>query len=254
MWNFNQLLRDSDFKIGMVFVVPQCHPIQDMCGDQVPIVSCNGGMGLMYPPIEVKTIPIDVTIGANITKFFSYPRVNLTIEMVEPFEGECIGRFCDGQTVKEVVGANKGCGCYVAVRSFSKVVLAHKLSISLPVEGDVDQTLCKVSSFTSRQFSDLYLSSPLPSNVTFGMLDMTDAMFQIEDAAKDVANFVNSRGGWSVYGWYKRGEIKDASNIDLNDQMRVASGDIHFHLTFARPAEDQNSAQINARKFDVNDI
>ena len=253
MWNFNLLLRDTDFKPGMVLIVPQCHPIQDMCGDQVPIISCNGGMGLMHSPITVARVPIDNSIGPNVTKFFSYPSVSLAIDIVEPFEGKCIGRFCDGQTVKEVMGGNRGCGCYTAVRNYSKVVLAHKLSIRIRVDGN-DQTLCKVSSFTSRQFSDYYLSSPLPSNVTFGMLDLTDAMFRIEEAANEVVNFVNSSGGWSVYGWYKRGEIRDASNLDLNDQMKIASGDVNFHLVYARPAQDNIWAQINQRKFNVDEL
>ena len=83
---------------------------------------------------------------------------------------------------------------------------------------------------------------------------MTDTMLEIEETAKDVAKFVNTRGGCSLYGWYKRGEIKNASNIDLNDQMRVASGAINFHLVYPRSAQNQNQAQINIRMYSVEEM
>ena len=44
-------------------------------------------------------------------------------------------------------------------------------------------------------------------------------------------------------------EIRDASNIDLNNQMNVASEHINFYLIYARPAQEQQQDALDQRKY-----
>ena len=248
MWSYNIGLRDTHFKVGMVLGVPDPDEITDMCGDQVPIIQCNGGMALMYPPVSTATVPIEAGVGSS-TRWFHYPSVRMTIRKLYAFDGSCIGKFCDGQTVKDIHGTNKGCGCYVQTRGYSKIVLVHDVTIEI---GEGESIV--INGFASRQFSDFYLSTHLSQCIQFCQLDGTPALRGIRAAARNVVNYVNVRGGWSVHGWYKRGEIKDASNLDVNETSKIASGEINFHLSLVQPRVEPQQAAHDELKFDTDSI
>ena len=48
-----------------------------------------------------------------------------------------------------------------------------------------------------------------------------------------VIGFINDHDGFTVVGWYKRGEINDSSNEESNNQ--VESSEIAFHIISIMP-------------------
>ena len=47
--------------------------------------------------------------------------------------------------------------------------------------------------------------------------------------------FINQKGGFTVIGWYKRGEINDMSNDDSNNE--VESSEIGYHIVCIYPTD-----------------
>lgn len=65
------------------------------------------------------------------------------------------------------------------------------------------------------------------------MLDYTDAYFKLEKCIQAIIEFINLNGGFTVIGWYKRGEINDVSNED--SQNEVESSEVGYHIVHIQP-------------------
>ena len=63
--------------------------------------------------------------------------------------------------------------------------------------------------------------------------------------------YVNNNGGFTVNGWYKRGEINDVSNDDI--QNEVESSDIVYHIVYMFPTNRAivNRVGLKNKKFDT---
>ena len=69
-----------------------------------------------------------------------------------------------------------------------------------------------------------------------------------------VINFYNENGGFTIIGWYKRGEINDS--IQSNDNEKVTSSIMNDHMTSIYPTKYiHNSAkETEVMKFDILEI
>ena len=63
--------------------------------------------------------------------------------------------------------------------------------------------------------------------------------WDIEDCILNVLHLINSNGGWTVIGWYKRGAITDKSllEVPLSNVVstQVAAGQINYHIVQMMP-------------------
>lgn len=72
-----------------------------------------------------------------------------------------------------------------------------------------EEGVIKVDNFSSVRFSSLYQKSVFSNQIRQNALELTDAFFDLEDAVEQVIRLINSNGGFTVIGWYKRGKITD---------------------------------------------
>ena len=90
------------------------------------------------------------------------------------------------------------------------------------------------SNFSSTKFSSFYLSQRLPGSTPVSTLRATKDFWDIEDCILNVLDLINSNGGWTVVGWYKRGVITDKSllEVPLSNVVstQVAAGQINYHI------------------------
>ena len=66
--------------------------------------------------------------------------------------------------------------------------------------------------------------------------------------------FEHRNSGFTVIGWYKRGEISDVSNKE--NENDVDAGDIGYHIVSLYPTSHVvlNSDEFKNTKFDTNSI
>ena len=74
-----------------------------------------------------------------------------------------------------------------------------------------------ISNFSSVKFSLLYQTAVFSTQVRQISLDLTDAYFDLEDAVNTNIELINDNGGFTVSGWYKRGEINDRTIVHQNN-------------------------------------
>ena len=73
-----------------------------------------------------------------------------------------------------------------------------------------------MNDFSSTKFSQIYLSNRIPADTRESSLQFTDAFFTLESTVDQVIDFINENGGFTVFGWYKRGIINDTSLVGMN--------------------------------------
>ena len=113
-----------------------------------------------------------------------------------------------------------------------------------------------ISDFSSLKFSQLYLSVDITGSCKLYMIQLTEAGINMFNTIDSCINFINSHGGFTVIGWYKRGIINNqsliaASKINFggningnakntnknisNDDMQVDYGDISYNVLHIAP-------------------
>eukprot|EP00957_Ditylum_brightwellii_P202071 15328464-Ditylum_brightwellii.AAC.1 len=69
--------------------------------------------------------------------------------------------------------------------------------------------------FSSMKFILLYLSHMLPGTVKVGTFHVSHVYFDLKDCISKSVKFINDIGGFTVWGWLKRGIINDRSLLEL---------------------------------------
>ena len=105
----------------------------------------------------------------------------------------------------------------------------------------------------SLKFSDIYLKNPFSASVKFNQLDMVTPSYDLlVDCIDDVIDYINLHGGFTVIGWYRRGEIKDISSDEIVNH--VDASDIGYKIVSIYPTNtiSINEDNLELLKFDFN--
>jgi hypothetical protein len=134
------------------------------------------------------------------TRYFMLHGV--TVEIIAPtiVRSTCGGTLCDRQITK---GNEKGCACLFNSATSSLVM---EMTARVFVGGEL---VLEAENFRSWLLTNLFI----------GDLNMTSSTddFQAENkkkmrgVIKTIVKYVNERGGWTVYGWMRRGTQLDAA-------------------------------------------
>ena len=110
----------------------------------------------------------------------------------------------------------------------SNVVLVHDLKVVYK-----DGILMYMENFSRFRFMSLYLRKNFTSSVKFHHLDGSEAYYNLQDCIDDVVDYINKNGGFTIIGWYKRGEIHDQSNEIVSSE--VESSELGYHIVSINP-------------------
>ena len=215
------------------------------------------------------TTAINQEIESNTSLGFVFNNVNLSVNYSSIIKTSCSGNLCDRQRVNDWLGV-KGCGCYGMSPNSSSLVIQHAISMTTSQNGQMNML-----EFSSLKFSKLYLNGDIPGSCKLYMLQLTDSSMQLIESIDDCIELINSHGGFTIVGWYKRGQITDKSMITAvalnstsnqnynNNQetVHVDSGDISHHIVQIIPYNhdflDKNTElgqKLHDLKFDVLNI
>lgn len=270
LWSKNVNLRDNGaVSIGAFIRIPSPLPIEAYMRCDIPLIVSHSPCILLTPPSTVSQISMNFAIESHTSLGFVYNNARVNVNYSSPIKTTCSGNFCDRQRISDW-NNSRGCGCYGMSPNSTSLVFQHSISINT-----IDQTL-KMDDFSSNKFSKLYLNGDIPGSVKIYMLQLTEAFINMYESMERCIDLINSNGGFTVVGWYKRGVINDKSLIATNsiangttnntsftntDDVQVDSGDISYHIVNISPTNknflDSTSVlggRLNALKFDVTSI
>lgn len=230
--------------VGQVFAILEPSPTSDKKKlGPLPIISSSHQIipllnSKSNRPINHVLKPyIPKTIQAGNQRYFvvhgvtdiSMPLFCLTDEYT------CPGRQCDkSQTLyKEQV-----CGCCYQHRSGCHFVGEFTLVFSNPFPKNVhDSDTVQVSKFRSSRTTDVFFK-----DIKAFCDEYQPKMHQkaLRNKIKTMVTHVNDNGGWTLAGWFRKGEVID--NLGGKEEEKVISTTVQLHLSYVCPTTlDLNS-------------
>ena len=248
--------------VGSIIRYPSPHPITTYMRNDIPMLNSNTSSVVLKIPRAFYPIPMRRIIEADNTSAFVVNGTRLNVYTTTPIATSCRGKLCDKQRVSDWnMNRNKGCGCYGMHANASAMAFMHAIMAS----NDRTEETYHMNDFSSTRFTGLYTTGQVPPSASCTVLDKAHHQqgIQLIDCMNNCVNYINSHGGFTIIGWYKRGLIDDKSLITLNnaDNRQVQSGDISHHIVSIMPTNRDFLQRrsplfiaLTARKFNVNDM
>ena len=104
----------------------------------------------------------------------------------------------------------------------SNLVYQHKIQVSYKKE-----KLFTMNNFSSYKFDEMFLSENFSKSVNISDLEKDTLVENFNNAIDALTGYVNNNGGFTVYGWYKRGEKDDKSS---DEDAKTGSSEFVYHI------------------------
>ena len=266
IWNHNFNNRDNgNITIGSFFRVISPSPIDDYLSSEIPVLLTNNPLILLKTPLVMIPVLMNDSIGSNESLAFVLIKCSVTSLQQTVIATKCHGCFCDRQRVMDWMNV-KGCGCY-GMSSFMTNLAINQV---IKVDHDNQKKPLKMTGFSSQKFNQLFMTGEIPIHCKVAVFQLTTDFFKLSSCIKKCLAFINQHGGFIVLGWYKRGEINDASLVEVavneNPGQKVMNvgkveGGICYHFVHLFPfnpdfhdEKSKLSKELAKLKFNVSEI
>ena len=254
IWNRNPDFRDNGtITVGSFVRIVNPAPIERFM-QTIPLVCTDMRAVALRKPSLYNAIPINNNLDGNQAKAFVYNHSELQINRFSVLTSNCTGLHCDKQDVASETRST--CGCYGGSPFRSN--LAFIFGISFRTQDGQTRVMPNFSSLT---FQKLFLTAPIPPEVTAASLQGTDIGLELEDSIVRQVRFGNANDAWTKVGWAKRGLTTDQALVGgtINDENRISAQDINVHVVEIIPTNRDLLSpttaigrQFRNMRFDVN--
>ena len=210
--------------------------------DDVPILEFDTGVCMYHTPDDWSQLEVQLQrITSNHTRGFCLTGCKLRLTHTAALQTTCAGLFCDKQRMQEIITKGYCCACYSSRTMVTDLIMAHDLT-AYDAE---NQFLFKHKGFSSERFQLLYQTSSFPKSITIAKLNEINVIDSIENACKKMLKSINKRSGFTIQGWYKRGEMND---VGVEDN-KIESDTVNYHITSISLSQKDDTQHI--KKYDV---
>ena len=219
-------------------------PCERFLSDDMPIVETKFSFILLqFPaPAFVQEIVYQIPEIGSQRAFLLQHNSTVMIHTATPIPSMCNGIFCDRQGKNVVANA---CGCYHTSRF---VGIAFVVSYDLEFCHHPAARPERVSRAASWETTKLlFRTLPEGQATPFALLEQHAR--SIRQVARQICEFVNNNGGWTIIGWSRQGTQVDASSLNNTDST-VMSQSKGIHIVTLKPTTAQ-TADFQHLQFDA---
>ena len=245
------------FTPGCLFLIEQPSKVESWLGNQGE----NAKIPLLEVPIGIYIIDVvasginslpQVPISPDISKLqgFHYPKVKLILNNFFLVDTKCTGRVCDAIDAYSEGSVSKMCPCFSVISRLSQVVACFDLRV-MDMSSNV---LFELRHFTSRRFTNSFITGSIPVGLTASTIMHTDRAFfrTIRRNIGSIIQRINNHNGFAVTGWARRGYIRDSGSSNATasgtsgpstgapTSVHVAAGNLVHHAISISPNKDEN--------------
>lgn len=240
LWGHNIHNRDNgNISIGSFMRLISPSPIEKYMSRDIPVLETRNPLILLKTPDEMLPMPMNKTISGNASSAFVCVGCQVNSWQQNVLSTSCSGKMCDRQRIKDW-NAIKGCGCYGMLSNGTSLVVEHSIEVTCGDE------VFRMPEFTSLKFNKLFMVGDFPFASKLAKFQMTEAFFDLTVSMDKCIDLINANGGFTVIGWYRRGEISDQSMVQVNDVETTGVGqkrqvdkydnsDISYHFVHMKP-------------------
>jgi hypothetical protein len=230
--------------IGTIFYVVHPERSNNVLGLDIPIISSPYMLLPLKPSLGIASIqdnfPSCAISHATQPKeqlFFVEHGVSIELARFRLVTDNvsCSGKFCDRSKVLDKAVA---CGCLNTSLQVKACVAEYTITYPVPATINprkwIEINTCRSLRTTQLFFHNLdqFISDNRPE-------DISHRFDEIRQKVSSMVTYVNNHGGWTVVGWFRKGEVDDASNAG----QKMESLDTVLHLSYVMPTslDIQNS-------------
>ena len=212
-----------DIKLGDILGVYEPKTTTRTLGSTIPIYESWNRIILFQRNVTLPEKPIAMSSQANQQVNFFKSGVSISFFLVRLLVGnhvKCYGVTCDRQ--------DPSCnGCHTGRAVRRNLVLAALVQIDNQPQYDPDNGVAAFH-FRSYTLTELLVDLASLANDDYEQLRSHDNA--IRAAARNIAAHVNQHGGWTVYGWHRRGVVNA-----IEDNVYDLAANTEGHLVRIEP-------------------
>ena len=237
--------------ISTLFAIVNPDPIENYM-QGIPMITTKERAIILQPMVH-RPIAMPNDIGGNEMKAFVVSASEISIGRIVFIDTPCSGRFCDRQRPEENL-TRRSCGCFSNKASRSNVTALHTI-IFTTANGDRKM----MHNFSSLKFMELYLTGNMSIDIRASQLHHGNEYYEnIVDAVEEIVEMINQDGGWTVYGWGKKGFINDQSlvgnDFSNDNDSRVVAQEVTTHVVHIHPTNHEYLDSSTDRGTNLNDL
>ena len=124
--------------------------------------------------------------------------------------GNCNGILCDSA---QTLGQTQFCGCFHSHRSYGNHVGEFDVSLAHPFGREIHaEPLVYIDMHRSLHTSKLFFND---FRGFCGRYNESEQYAKVREKVVGCVNYINQNGGgWTVVGWFHKGEVADVQEID----------------------------------------
>jgi hypothetical protein len=221
---------------GRVFYIFEPDFVNRTCGDHssssLPIVwSQHPLLPLKHDP--KRHIPFHaVMMPTRVLDHVYFTLHNLKISVQRPIidikDACCKGQMCDRQLVLD---RGQSCGCYFD--KFTQNPIVVDMNVSLPVSKSINENgKFIVEHFRSLRTTLLFVENLSDFSRTESKI-LQDKFHELRQSIQKMVEIVNDANGWTIFGWFRQGEVADSST----QGEKVANEETTIHISMLVPSE-----------------
>jgi len=180
-------------------------------------------------------------------RYFVLKEHKVGISKINVVTASCSGILCDRRNPPS---RNIGCGCLHMARAADLVFEMH---VTIYTKDERDQDIVYyVLGFRSHRTSSLFLK---PVGLASDLVAFFRQEKQIRATAKKITGIINHNGGWTIVGWYRKGEVEDASAPTNETGAEIEGVNKPIHIAYLYPSLPTKEWMplVEEHRFDVSE-
>jgi len=232
-----QHMRESS-AIGDFVAVIEPESPQSALND-MPVVGTITPLLPLERPHNFPFVPL-IQTGPGQQRHFILRGITVLLNRVSIEQASCKGILCDRQ---QPPTRHAQCGCMFAGKTSAITMLCNVTFEYTDENGGVSRHT--VNNFRSWRTSQLFIKPITPTTDCTSYFSDKDGIRSIVAASLQVAN---SGGGWNMIGWFRRGEVTDAS---ANQEAGSEIGNLNqpIHISYLFPASSEAVSLMESQRY-----
>ena len=201
--------------IGQLFYIVEPDKSDKVLSSNMPIISSRKSM----IPLKHSAPDLPITESLPVCRmtvpkepgeqlFFIVHRAIVSLSRFEIMLGtvSCTGYTCDRS---KPLDKNVACGC---IFTSGRNPIVGEYTLTMPVPSLISERRKEdIQRCRSLRTTQLFFKN-LPSYGEQTAQAIEERFQDVREKVKKMVEYVNNKGGWTVVGWFKKGEVSDSSN------------------------------------------
>lgn len=232
--------------VGVPFSSAEPYPATQTLGDHLPILPLHRSpfipLRSISEHLESTESRMAMPRNSGETNYFILTNKSIVLHgiMVCPVQ-TCLGVQCDRQKGKA------GCSCLHSTNHNSSV---YEMDVEFPVPTTIIQSNKTPNTTTSCGFRSLSTTKLFFQNYDnycthHTALDQERNRISLRKRFKNIVDFINENGGWTIVGWFMMGSVVEAAAVS---NEKIQNYEITIHLSYVYPSNAETILQSDDYK------